>query len=73
MLCVFINGEKDQCDTSAASVNLDMQYNNALRIGGGWGDSGTTGMYFDEFGIWLTVLPDSEIFNLYIQSKDYDT
>ena len=73
MFCVFINGEKDQCDKSAASVNLDMQYNNQLRIGGNWGNNQITGMYLDEFGIWLTVLPDSEIFNLYIQSKDYDT
>ena len=71
MLCVFINGEKDQCDISAASVNLDMQYNNQLRIGGSWGTSTIPGMHIDDFGIWLTVLPDGEIFSLYIQSKDY--
>ena len=72
MLCVFINGKKDQCVTSAVSVNLGMGLNNQFRFGGGWGISTIPGMYLDDFAVWLTVLPDSEIFNLYIQSKDYD-
>ena len=70
MSCVFINGRKDQCDTSPTSVNFDMNYNNRFRIGGAYDSSNKASMYFDDFAIWLTVLTDDEISRLYMQSRD---
>ena len=69
-LCVFINGVKEQCETSPISKDLVMTYNNQARIGGNWGISKQPGMYLDDFAIWLAVLTDAEVWSLYSQSKN---
>ena len=70
MSCVFINGRRDQCDTSPSSVNFGMHYNTRFRIGGDFYSNKKPGMYLDDFAIWLTVLTDEEVYSLYVQSRD---
>ena len=68
--CVYINGVKEECQTSYTPASYTLTGSNAIRIGGDWYARAEPSLYLDDFAVWNVVLTDEEIMQLYKESKD---
>ncbi|XP_065066479.1 uncharacterized protein LOC135692299 [Rhopilema esculentum] len=67
--CAFVNGVKDACQSTHASVSLsDLQ--SSFKIGDSPSADIEPGIYVDDLAVWQVILTEDEVKNLYEQTKE---